>query len=101
MNDSISMDIVDSLRELIKDLPNFIFFYLFIVRLRLRYEILEGATFAELHHNIHCVILAVYLEVQVSQDMDIVHVDESVDFVNDVLLLLGGNCRKGHLFYYH
>ncbi len=94
VNDPISMDIVDSLCQLVEDLPDLVLLDPFIFCLGFSDKILEGAALAKLHDYINGVILPIDLKVKISEDMDIVHVDKCVNLVDDVLFLLGRHRRK-------
>jgi hypothetical protein len=101
MNDAISVDIVDSLCELVKDLPYLVLFYPFIFCLGFSDEVMKGAALAKFHDDINGIIFPVDFEIKISEDMDVVHVDKSVDLIDNVLFLLRRDRRKRHFFYYY
>lgn len=61
-------------------------------------EIPDCSTLAVFHGDIDGDIFFIDFEVEVLKDVDVVHSDESVDLLDDVLFLFGGDSREGHLF---
>lgn len=92
------MDILQSLCELIEDPPNLILRNLSPLRLAPRNQITQAPSLTVLHRDIHRNILLVDLVIQIPQDMDILHPDQGIDFIDDMFFLLGGDRRKGDLF---
>lgn len=66
MNNSIPVDIVDSLCELVKDLPDLVLLYFFIFSFRFGDEILKGPPFTKLHYNVDSIVFAVNLKIKIS-----------------------------------
>ena len=95
MNDAVSMDIVEGLRELIEDLPDFIFFQSFVLAFEFADQILKSATFAVFHDDIDSEVFLIDLEIQVSENVNVIHMYEGVDFIDDVLFFLGRNRGEG------
>ena len=89
MNESILMYVIYCLNELVKDPPDLIFFDSFILILAFGDEVVEGASFTKFHDDIDCEVFFIDLKVKVSEDVYVIHLDESVDFVDDVLFLFG------------
>jgi hypothetical protein len=60
----------------------------------------EVAALAVLHDDIDSDILLIDLIVEVPEDVDVVHANEGIDLIDDMLLLLGGEGGEGDLLEY-
>ena len=98
MQYGIGVDILQSLRKLIEDPPNLILRYFPSLRLTPGDQITQAPALAVLHRDIHSNVLLIDLIIQIPQDMDILHPDEGVDLIDDVLFLLGRDGGEGDLF---
>ena len=58
---------------------------------------MEGASFAVLDEDVEGEVFLVDLVVEVADDVDVVHLDEGVDLVDDPLFLFGGDGGEGDL----
>ena len=85
---------------MIEDLPNFIFFESFILKFELADKILKSASFTIFHDDINSEVFLVDLKIQISEEVNVVHVYKGVDFINDMFFLFGRNRRKGDFFYH-
>lgn len=99
MNDAVSVDIVEGLCELIEDLPDFVLFESFVLAFQFGDEILKSATLAVFHDDIDSEVFLIYLEIQVSENVNVIHMYEGVDFIDNVLFFLGRNRGEGDFFY--
>ncbi len=97
VDDRVRVDVLDGLGQLVEDPPHLILGDLPALGLGPGYEVLERAAVAVLHEYVHGDVLLVDLVVEVPEDVEVVHADEGVDFVDDVLLPLGGEAGEGDL----
>ena len=98
VDDAGAVDVVEGLGELVENPPNLVLFDPPALGPDPGHEVLQRAALALLHHDIHREVLLVDLVVQVAQNMHVVHLQQGVHLVHDVLLLLGRDGRKRHLF---
>ena len=85
---------------MIKHPPNFLFFYPFTLTFALLNKVGYGSALAVLHNDIDSDILFVDFEIEVFENVDVVHADESVDFLNYAFFLFRGDVGEGYFFNY-
>ena len=96
MNHSISVDVSDSLYQLIEHSPNLLFLDPFSLIPTPMDKVGQSASLAVLHGDVDSDVLLIDFEVEVFEDVDVVHTHQSIYFLDDVLFLLGGNRREGY-----
>lgn len=97
MDNRILVDIIECLHELIEYSPNFILRNLFVLSLGSCEQLLQRASLTVLHNDVDCDIFFIDFVIEVSDNVDVVHPDESIDFIDDMLFLLGRNAGEGDL----
>jgi hypothetical protein len=88
VNDSISVDVPNSLNQLIEHPPHLFLFDPFALIPALLDEVGQGSSLAVLHGDIDSDVLLVDFEVEVFEDVDVIHAHQGVYFLDDVLFLL-------------